>query len=316
MLPFRHKKLHPCTTSAKGEVTYPRTCRKPAAELAIKGGFLALSPQFLFTALKQIQSHLRTGPLLSWGIREQKLSPRARATNWHSPSGARGDGPCCPLPQCLPTWWVTMARKDLCGLTAPKWCLLRQLSSNLLLCWLTQWVWEGAKSLLIVIWDLLKFYLFKETFIPLLKGSGRPLHGQMAAPVINQFLLTTNILQRWRVTINHYLLLLHDEIVIIGGKHCIMLSHQSSQSCTLSWHLSVKFSEVLNEGLSPPSSLPANRHTCLLVRHRQELRQKQGEGKVCKRVYCTKTLPSKSFECPYCFTGATVFLLTNLCPWF
>jgi len=39
------------------------------------------------------------------------------------------------------------------------------------------------------------FYLFKDTYIPLLEGSGRALHGQMAALVINQFFLTTNILQ-------------------------------------------------------------------------------------------------------------------------
>ena len=39
----------------RGKVIYPKTCRKPVAELAIKDEFLALSPQFLFTALKQIE---------------------------------------------------------------------------------------------------------------------------------------------------------------------------------------------------------------------------------------------------------------------
>lgn len=132
------------------------------------------------------------------------------------------------------------------GSQHPNDAFLWQISCNLLLCCLWQWVQEGAKSLLIVIWDLLKFYLFRETSLPLLKGSGRALRGQMAAaPVINQFLLTTNILQRWRATINHYLLLLHDEIVIMGGKHRIALSHPSSKCCTLRWHPSVKFSRVV-----------------------------------------------------------------------
>lgn len=47
-------------------------------------------------------------------------------------------GPCCPTPWCLPTWWVTMERKHLWRFTASKRCLLRQPSSNLLLCWLMQ----------------------------------------------------------------------------------------------------------------------------------------------------------------------------------
>lgn len=108
-----------------------------------------------------------------------------------------------------------------------------------------------------MIWDLLKFYLFKETSISLLTGSGKAVHGQTAAPGINQFFLMTSILQRGRVTINHYLLLLHDEIVIMGGKCHVALSHLSSQSPTLKWHLSAKFfAEVHKPTLPSQEHLP------------------------------------------------------------
>lgn len=161
-----------------------------------------------------------------------------------------------------------------------------------------------------MIWVLLKFYLFNETFIPL-KGSGRALHGQMAAPVINQFLLTTNILQRWRVMINHYLLL-YDEIVIMGGKHCITLSHPSSQSCTLRWHLSVKFSKVLNEGPLPPlPSLPTGIPASWFDTGRNWGRNKVRE-KCVKEVIAPKIFQENPSSV---LTASLVATLTNSCPW-
>lgn len=104
----------------RGEVIYPRTCRKAVAELAIYSGFLALSPQFLFTASKQIQI-----PPEDWTsalLRDQRAEilslyqcHQLKRSLWC----LRG-GPCCPLPQRLPSWWVTMVRRDLCRLTAPQ----------------------------------------------------------------------------------------------------------------------------------------------------------------------------------------------------
>lgn len=49
------RNFFPVLQVQRDEVICPRTCRKPVAELAIKSRFLALSPKFLFTALKQIQ---------------------------------------------------------------------------------------------------------------------------------------------------------------------------------------------------------------------------------------------------------------------
>lgn len=94
-LPFRQEKFHPCTTSPKG---FTQGCPGSLWHCLQSKVDSWLSAHSSLKHLSRYKSHLRIGPLLSGGISEQKLSLCVRASNWHSPYGAWGDGPCCPSP--------------------------------------------------------------------------------------------------------------------------------------------------------------------------------------------------------------------------